>query len=217
MKSIINIKHKNYISELSKIEKIRHTSPSDYSIKLEDLKKEFRTHLDIMLIKRDILSDLNRKIRLNKKKSDNLYSILDKRFKILSWFIYLSIFIFISYSYFKPFFDDLFYYMKIIIEFDRYTIDISYCLFLIPIAMIYGLIIFVLIKILEKLIPFMDSLFFLYFFKSIKSLSRFIFSLKSYSLMGFYLKLMTFIFKRTYIIRIFYFSMLLLLIIIVKK
>jgi len=217
MKSIFNIKHKNYISELSKIEKIRHTSPSYYSIKLECLKKEFGNHLDIMLVKRAILSDLNRKIRLNKKKSDNLYSILDKRFKILSWFIYLSIFIFISYSYFKPFFDDLFYYMKIIIEFDRYTIDIFYCLFLIPIAMIYGLIIFVLIKILEKLIPFMDSLFFLYFFKSIKSLSHFIFSLKSYSLMGFCLNLMTFIFKRTYIIRIFYFSMLLLLIIIVKK
>jgi len=217
MKGIVIKTHKDYISKLIEIEKIKHVSNEDYIAKKEDLKIKFNEHLSIVEVKRFIYFNLNELIRCNNKKIDKLYSVLDKRFKILNWFIYLSVFIFISYSYFKPFFDYIFLFIKKIVQFNHYTIGISYFLLSIPILMIYLIIIFVLFKILEKLIPFMDALFFLYFYKSIKILTYYVYSLNKYSYMTFFFKVMKFISVRLYIIRISYFLMLFLLILLVKK
>jgi len=217
MKGVIIKTHKDYISKLTEIEKIKHISNEDYISKKEDLKRKFNKHLSVVELKRAIYINLNGLIKKNNKKIDKLYSVLDKRFKILNWFIYLSVFIFISYSYFKPFFDDIFFIIKYIIQFNRYTIHVSYFLFSISILMIYFIIIFVLFKILEKLIPFMDALFFLYFYKSTKILTYYIYSLNKYSYMIFFFKVMMFVSVRVYIIRISYFLMLFLLILLVKK
>lgn len=217
MKGIIQTKHKEYLSKLLELEKNHNKTELAYGIKRKNLEKEFSEYLYISSVKKDLYSEISCQIRLKKKKSDKLYSILDKRFKILSWFIYLSAFLFIIYTYFQSFFDNFFHTIKIIIKFDCYTMDIYYFLSLLSIIIIKLLILFVFIKLIEKLIPFMDSLFFIYFYKTMKKLSHFIFRFKSYTSMEYCFKFMRLILNHSYIIRISYFLMLFLLIIIVKR
>jgi len=71
MKGVIIKTHKDYISKLTEIEKIKHISNEDYISKKEDLKRKFNKHLSVVELKRAIYINLNGLIKKNNKKLIN--------------------------------------------------------------------------------------------------------------------------------------------------